>query len=86
MPQPLKPETAYSIIDEWLNLPNISIFSPTKKHWQILKELLIPFGTAGNLNFDAHLANLAIEHSGCIFSTDNDFGRFKSLHWKNPLL
>jgi hypothetical protein len=35
---------------------------------------------------NAHPASLAIEHSRCIFSTDNDFSRFKSLRWKNPLL
>jgi len=39
----------------------------------------------GNLASDAHLAAFAIEHAACFYSSDNDFSRFHSLRWKNPL-
>jgi predicted nucleic acid-binding protein len=34
---------------------------------------------------DAHLAALAIEHGGQLYSADRDFGRFAGLDWINPL-
>lgn len=83
--KPLDINTAFGIIDEWLTFPAVRIIHPTDNHWNIFKELLSPLSTAGNLTSDAHLAALAIEHSGCIYSTDNDFGRFRGLRWKNPI-
>lgn len=44
-----------------------------------------PFGTAGNLTIDAHLAALAIEHGAEICSADADFSRFAGVRWTNPL-
>jgi predicted nucleic acid-binding protein len=54
-------------------------------NWSIYKELLMPLGTASNLTSDAHLAALTIEHGARLYSTDNDFSRFKSLRWTNPV-
>ena len=85
MPRPLQPEAAYNIIETWFGLQVVQTINPTEQHWKILKELLGPLSTAGNLTSDAHLAALTIEHSACLYSTDNDFGRFKTLRWKNPL-
>lgn len=85
MPNPLDFKTACSIIGEWLALPNVRIVDPTEHHWKIFQELLEPLGTAGNLTSDAHLAAMAIEHRAILYSTDNDFSRFRTLRWKNPL-
>ena len=38
-----------------------------------------------NLIPDTHLAALAIEHGLILCSTDDDFGRFPGLRWRNPL-
>jgi predicted nucleic acid-binding protein len=51
----------------------------------VLRELLAPLGTAGNLTTDAHLAALAIEHGAELCSTDRDFSRFTGLRWTDPL-
>ena len=51
----------------------------------MLRELLEPLGTAGNLTTDAHLAALAIEHGAELCSTDRDFSRFTGLRWADPL-
>ena len=51
----------------------------------MLRGLVEPLGTAGNITTDAHLAALAIEHGGEICSADTDFARFPGLRWTNPL-
>jgi predicted nucleic acid-binding protein len=51
----------------------------------MLRDLVLPFGTRGNLTSDAHLAALAIEHGAELCSTDNDFARLDRLRWRNPL-
>jgi toxin-antitoxin system PIN domain toxin len=85
MPAPLSPERAFSLVDEWLHQPCVRIVTPTERHWDILKELGLSHGTAGNLTTDAHLAALAIENGATLYSSDNDFARFAGLRWKNPL-
>ena len=51
----------------------------------MVRQLLRPLGTAGNLVNDAHLAALAIEHGAELNSCDADFSRFSGLRWTNPL-
>ena len=85
MPHPLSAETALELINGWLRQPVVRILQPSNQHWQLVKELLSQIGTAGNLTSDAHLAAFAIEHAACLYSSDNDFSRFHSLRWKNPL-
>lgn len=85
MPRPLTPEHAFAVVDDWLAQPSIQAIAPTDRHWEIVKEILAPLGSAGNLTSDAHLAALAIEHGGRLFSSDNDFARFAGLRWVNPI-
>jgi toxin-antitoxin system PIN domain toxin len=85
MPNPLTPEVAIEMVDDWLRQPPSISVVPSHQHWSIFKELLTPLGTAANLTSDAHLAALAIEYGARLFSTDNDFSRFQSLRWTNPL-
>jgi hypothetical protein len=82
---PLSFEQAAGVVDEWLDQPVTRILHPSERHWRILKRLLEPFGAAGNLTSDAHLAAIAIEHGATLCSTDRDFGRFPQLQWQNPL-
>lgn len=81
----LTPEEAFDLVDSWLNLPPVTIVHPTQRHAAVLRELLAPLGTAGNLTSDAHLAALAIEHGATLYSCDNDFSRFSGLRWVDPL-
>jgi len=85
MPTPLTAEVALDSVNGWLEQPPSLTIVPSLQHWSIFKELLIPLGTAANLTSDAHLAALAIEHGARLYSTDNDFSRFKSLRWTNPI-
>ncbi len=84
MSNPLSPEKALEIVSSWLEQPNSVIIAPGGRHLEILKELLLPIGTAANLTSDAHLAALAIEHGATLYSFDTDFIRFSGLQFMQP--
>lgn len=83
--RPLDTAEALDYIDRWLDTSIATVIEPTPRHASVLRDLLSPFGTAGNLVTDAHLAALAIEHGAELCSADRDFGRFAGLRWMNPL-
>ncbi len=83
---PLRPDEAFDRIEGWLAQPCVLVLHPTERHLAILRGLLEPLGTGGNITSDAHLATLAIEHGGEVCSADNDFARFRGLRWTNPLV
>ena len=82
---PLDAADAFSIVDGWLAQPNVAVVQPTDRHLALMRELLAPLGTAGNLVTDAHLAALAVEHSAQLCSSDSDFARFPGVRWVDPL-
>jgi uncharacterized protein len=82
---PLTLSEAFDLVDSWLAQPCATVVHPTSRHAPVLRQLLEPLGTAGNLTTDAHLAALAIEHGAQLCSTDLDFSRFAGLRWTNPL-
>ena len=82
---PLPIDTAFELVHSWLDQPSATIVHPGPRQLQILRELLLPLGTGGNLTSDAHLAALAIEHRAELCSSDSDFARFNGLNWRNPL-
>ncbi|MGH3093346.1 MAG: type II toxin-antitoxin system VapC family toxin [Gaiellaceae bacterium] len=82
---PLALEEALDLVDSWLAQPCATVVHPTDRHSRLLRELLAPLGTAGNLTSDAHLAALSVEHGAELCSADADFGRFSRVRWVNPL-
>jgi hypothetical protein len=82
---PFEPGEALDLVDAWLAQPCVSVLHPGARHVDLLRELLEPVGTAGNLTTDAHLAALALEHRAELCSGDADFSRFPGLRWSNPL-
>jgi toxin-antitoxin system PIN domain toxin len=82
---PLPVETAFDLVASWLEQPCATIVHPGPRHLRVLRELLRPLGTGGNLTSDAHLAALAIEQRAELYSSDSDFARFNGLKWRNPL-
>ncbi|HST34903.1 MAG TPA: type II toxin-antitoxin system VapC family toxin [Solirubrobacteraceae bacterium] len=82
---PWSVEQALDIVDSWLAQPVATVIHPTSRHAAVLRDLLTPLGTGGNLTTDAHLAALAIEHGATLCSHDNDFSRFAGLSWVDPL-
>lgn len=82
---PLDVDAAIKLVESWLEQPCVTVINPTERHAAVLRELLLPLGTAGNLTSDAHLAALAIEHGALLCSCDSDFSRFQGLRWSDPL-
>ena len=85
MARPFAVEEALDIVEGWLARSNVVVVHPTDRHARILRELLAPLGTGGNLTTDAHLAALAIEHGAELCSSDADFSRFPGVRWQDPL-
>jgi toxin-antitoxin system PIN domain toxin len=85
MAQPFSVDDALDVVDGWLARPNVVVVHPTDRHAAVLRELLAPFGTGGNLSTDAHLAALSIEHGAELCSSDADFSRFPGVRWHDPL-
>jgi len=83
--KPLSVNRAFDLVDAWLAQPSVVTVDPAAQHLRVVRELLLPLGTGGNLTSDAHLAALAIEHGAELCSSDNDFERFPRLRWRNPL-
>ena len=84
-PRPLEPGEALDVAEDWLSRPCSTVIHPGAHHLRILRDLIMPLGTGGNLTSDAHLAALAIEHRARLCSCDADFSRFPGLRWNNPL-
>jgi len=82
---PIPLSEAFRVVDSWLDRPSVAVVHPGPRHLRVLRDLLLPLGTGGNLTSDAHLAALAIEHGAELCSCDGDFARFPGLHWRNPL-
>lgn len=85
MSTPLTVEQAMSHVRSWLDAPRAHIISPGAEHLHMMERLLAPLGRGGTVVSDAHLAALALEHGGTVYSADADFGRFDRLSWVNPL-
>ena len=83
--RPLSAARAFDVVSQWLSQPCAVVVHPGDRHAAVMRELLSPLGTAGNLVNDAHLAALAIEHGAELSSCDTDFSRFSGLRWSNPL-
>ena len=85
MQSPLSRSAAISIVNQWLDRPQVRIVGPGERHWEILHGLIESSQAIGPLIMDAHLAALAIEHGATLYSVDQDFARFPELVWRNPL-
>jgi toxin-antitoxin system PIN domain toxin len=81
----LSADRAFDVVESWLDQPCAVIVHPGDRHPAILRQMLRPLGTAGNLVNDAHLAALAVEHGAELNSCDSDFSRFPGVRWVDPL-
>ena len=46
---PLRVERAFDLVEAWLDQPVVTTIEATAKHPRILRDLVTPLGTAGNL-------------------------------------
>jgi hypothetical protein len=76
---------ALDAVQEWLQVPSVSILIPGEGHWAVLRRMILEGGASGPLVSDAQLAALTIEYGGVLYTADRDFARFPGLRWKNPV-
>jgi len=82
---PLGSQTAFHVVQTWLDRPNVIVLQPGPRHAELLRSLVISGQATGTLLTDAVLAAIAIEYGGVLASADLDFSRFAGLSWFNPL-
>ena len=82
---PKSARDAFVITGEWLRQPGVVPLHPGPRHAEILEKLISDHGATGPLVTDAVLAALAMENGALLVSTDQDFRRFPTLRWLNPL-
>lgn len=85
MPTPLSIEVATGQARAWLEAPRVRVLTPGVEHLHVMERLLAPLDRAGTLVTNAHLAALALEHGGTVYSADEDFALFPRVSWVNPL-
>lgn len=83
-PSPLTVDEALDRVDAWLAAPSAIVVAPGASHAQLVRRLLAPLGTGGNLVSDAHLAALALEYRCTVVSFDRDFDRFDGVERVEP--
>ena len=82
---PLSTSDARRRVERWFEQPHVRVLSPGAGTLALFFDLLESAGLGGNLSTDALIAAHAIEHGATVYSTDHDFGRFRSLQWVDPL-
>lgn len=83
-PSPLRSQTAFDVVEAWLEHPGAAVPQPDHRHATRLRELLVATGPGGNLVNDAHLAALALQYRATVITFDSDFGRFPGVSWERP--
>lgn len=83
---PFSVDEAIDIVETWLGRRIVRWVGPGKRHWTVLRSTLRDGQASGPLVTDAHIAALAIERGGIVYSADRDFARFPGLRWVNPLV
>ena len=83
--RPLAPDEAWEYVADWLACEVAWIPTPTERHADILRSLIVTYELRGNTISDAEIAALAISHGIAVCSADTDFARFRELRWVNPL-
>ena len=79
--------SAIDQLDAWLESPTVQLIAEGEGHWGSLRTVLLQARAAGPLVHDARVAALCIAHGVKEqWTADRDFGRFKGLKARNPLV
>jgi toxin-antitoxin system PIN domain toxin len=84
-PSPLK--IALAQIDAWVESPTLVLLSEAFGYWSGVRQLATSAQVAGPMIHDARIAALCIQHGVTeLLTADRDFGRFRNLKTRNPVL
>ena len=84
-PSPLA--AAVAQVEAWLESPSLVLLSEERDYWSILKRIISASKVSGPLVHDARIAALCLSHGiKELLTADRDFGRFRDLKTRNPLV
>lgn len=84
-PSPLA--AAVAQVEAWLESPSLVLLSEERDHWPILQRIINASKATGSLVHDARIAALCLSHGiKELLTADRDFGRFRDLKTRNPLV
>ena len=84
---PSSVQRALSQVDAWLESPTLVLLSERFDHWEHLRGLLSSGNVQGPRVHDARVAALCRHHGvDELWTADRDFGRFRGLRARNPLV
>ena len=84
---PTSLKDAIDQVDCWLEAPTLFMLGETPGYWRKLREVLENSQVVGPTVHDARVATLCLQHGVAeLWSADRDFGRFKGLRVRNPLV
>jgi toxin-antitoxin system PIN domain toxin len=74
-------------VDAWLESPSVVLLGEGPGYWEKLKGVLDAGRVSGPMVHDARVAALALLHGvEELWTADRDFGRFRGLKTRNPLV
>lgn len=74
-------------LDVWMESPTLSLLPETPDYWRVLKELIASSHISGPMVHDARIAAICMAHGVSeLLTADRDFGRFRALKTRNPLV
>jgi len=74
-------------VDAWLKSPSLEVLAETGSYWQTLRRLLEKGKVVGAQTHDARVAAICRHHGVReLWTADRDFGRFRDLTVRNPLV
>ncbi len=80
-------EQAVDQVEAWLESPSLVLLAEHEAHWPVLKETLGAGRVVGPRVHDARIAALCLAHGVReLLTADRDFGRFRRLATRNPLV
>jgi toxin-antitoxin system PIN domain toxin len=82
---PLTLEEAAAAIDALLEHDHAIVLHAGERHLGIFTQLVLATRVTRDLIPDAHLAALALEHGGVVYTNDRDFDRFTTVQVRYPL-
>lgn len=84
-PSPLA--AALEQVAAWLESPSLFLLAEGSGYWSVLQRVLGASKVAGPVVHDARIAALCLMHGVKeLLTADRDFGRFRSLKIRNPLV
>ena len=84
---PSTPDEALGFLEELLRSPTLRMLGESEGYWPTLARLLKAGKVSGPMVHDARIAALCVAHGVSeLWTADRDFGRFRELRYRNPLV